>query len=275
MSTDQPRTGEDAVIEITRQSTAPALVEPGQYAVFHTPTGIKEVNLTGDQYRDAPRFKTGTIVVANVDSFATYYAKHSDTGTEVYADLDAGRVTAILDAHTSDGPRWAKHRLILELTPTKPWQRWTGKDRTALPQVQFADFLEDNLVDIDPDPVPAATMLQVATTFQAATKGSFSSKVNMASGSRQLLFEEETTASSGGGKQQIAVPEKFAIRIAPFADTDRYRIEARLRYRIESTGLKLFFVLDRPEDSLRDAVKDVVEQVKAATGATIMLGTPA
>lgn len=274
MSTDT-RTSEDAIIAITRQATPPALVEPGQYAVFHTPNGIQTVDLTGDSYRDTPRRKTGRIVVDNVDSFATYFAKHSDEGTEVYANLDAGTVTAVLDAHQADGPRWAEHRLILKLTPTKPWQRWIEKDRHALPQVLFAEFLEDNLVDIDPDPVPAAVMLQVATTFQTATKGSFSSKTNLSNGTRQLLFEEETTASSGSGKQNIAVPEKFAIRVAPFADTDRYRIEARLRYRIEGSNLKLLFVLDRPEDALRDAVKDVVEQVKTATGTTILVGTPA
>lgn len=269
------RTSEDAIIEVTRQATAPALVEPGQYAVFHTPAGIEKVDLTGDRYRDTPQRKQGTVVVDNVESFAVYYAKHADSYSEVYANLDAGTVTAVLDAHTTSGPRWGGHRLILAMTPTKPWQRWTEKDRHALPQVAFAEFLEDNLVDIDPDPVPAATMLQVATTFQTATKGSFSSKTNLANGTRQLLFEEETTASSGSGKQAIAVPEKFAIRVAPFADTDRYRIEARLRYRIEGSHLKLLFVLDRPEDALRDAVKDVVEQVKTATGATILIGTPA
>jgi len=275
MSSTGTRTSEDAIIDITRQATPPALVEPGQYAVFHTPAGIQTVDLTGDRYRDTPQRKRGTVVVDNVESFATYYAKHSDPGTEVYANLDAGTVTAVLDAHTTGTPRWGEHRLILKMTPTKPWQRWTEKDRHPLPQVQFAEFLEDNLVDIDPDPIPAAVMLQVATTFQATTKGSFSSKTSLANGTRQLIFEEETTAGSGSGKQQIAVPEKFAIRVAPFADTDRYRIEARLRYRIEGSNLKLLFVLDRPEDALRDAVKDVVEQVKTATGATILIGTPA
>lgn len=274
MSTDT-RTSEDAIIEVARQTTAPALVEPGQYAVFHTPNGIETVDLTGEKYRDAPRRKVGQVVVDNVESFAVYYAKHADEGTEVYANLDRGTVTAVLDAHQQDTPRWADHRLVLKMTPTKPWQRWIEKDRHPLPQVAFAEFLEDNLVDIDPDPVPAATMLQVATTFQTATKGSFSSKTNLSNGTRQLMFEEETSATSGSGKQNIPVPEKFAIRVAPFADTDRYRIEARLRYRIEGSALKLLFVLDRPEDALRDAVKDVVEQVKTATGATILIGTPA
>lgn len=272
------RTENDSVIEVAQTATTPHPLAIGDIAVFRTGDSVEVVDLDTDTYRrrlERPRRKTGTVVVRDVSSFALYYGRHSDDNTEVYADLDNGVITAVLNAHEGTGqPRWEDHRLQLRLQHTEQWLRWTSKDRNLLPQVQFAEFLEDNLIDIATEPVPAATMLQVASTFQALTKGTFSSKADLTSGSRQLLFEETTEATSTG-KQQVPVPEKFAVNLAPFDDVDRYRIEARLRYRIEGAQLKLCFVLDRPEDKLRDAVKQVVDKVKTETGAVIMRGAPA
>jgi uncharacterized protein YfdQ (DUF2303 family) len=275
MTTDT-RTENDTVAEVARIATEPHDLQLGGYYVVQTPDGHSTVDLTGDQWRDLPRRKVGTVVVHDVAGFAHYYGRHADGDTEVYADLDTGVITAVLDAHEAGGrPRWEEHRLQLRLKHTEQWMRWTSKNRYLLPQVQFAEFLEDNLVDIAAEPVPAATMLQVASTFQALTKGTFTSKANLTSGARTLFFEETTDATSGTGKQQVPVPEKFAVLLAPFDDVDLYRIEARLRYRIEDSQLKLCFVLDRPEDSLRDAVKSVVDKVAEQTGATIMRGAPA
>ena len=51
---------------------------------------MQKIDLTGDQYRDFPKRKTGTVTVRNVASFERYYAKHADEDSEVFADLDAG-----------------------------------------------------------------------------------------------------------------------------------------------------------------------------------------
>ncbi|MGI8333440.1 DUF2303 family protein [Actinomadura scrupuli] len=274
------RTENDAVIEAAIAQVEPHTLTDGEIYGYKLPGRVEVIDLDTEVYanrRERPRRKTGTVVVRNVASFAEYFGKHSDEDTEVYADLDAGTVLAVLNAHqpNGDAPRWEDHRLRLQLTPTLPWRRWIEKDRNMLPQVTFADFIDENLVDIDKVPVPAAEMLQVATTFQANTKGSYTSKINPSSGARSLIFEEDTTASSGSGKQTIPVPDKFAVLLAPFDDVDLYRMEARLRYRIESSGLKLGFFLDRPDDVFRAAVQQIVDQVAEATEAVIMRGAPA
>ncbi|MFC5187114.1 DUF2303 family protein [Actinomadura harenae] len=280
MSIPESRTENDAVVEQARQAAGPALLDTrtgGELAVFHTPEGLRIVDLDDEQYArraDRPRRKQGTTVVRDIASFAQFYAKHSDESSEVYADLDRGAITAVLDAHEPDEPRWAAHRLVLELTPTEAWARWASINRRLIPQVEFAEFLEDNLLDIAPDPVPAAQMLEIAQTFQARTRVAFSSGVVSASGDIRLKYEE-TTDASGGAKGDMAVPRVFALALAPFDDVDPYRIEARFRHRIEGGKLRLMAILDRPEDVIRDAVKTVVTKVEEATGAAIMRGRPA
>lgn len=271
------RTENDAVIETAVLTAEPRPVEAGKLYVVPTATGGREVvDLTGDSYRETPRRKAGLVVVEDVAAFAQYYAKHADEASEVYADLDNGTVTAVLDAHkgTEEGARWAQHRLKLRLKPTEQWKTWTEKNRVYMPQGMFAEFLEDNLVDIAPEPVDAATMLEVATSFQAKQRVSYSSGTVLASGDIRLNYTEETDATAGA-KGQITVPKVFAVGLAPFDDVQPYKIEARLRHRIEGGHLKLCYILDRPVDYVRSAVKDVVEQVQDATGVKVMRGTPA
>lgn len=275
------RTENEVLVEQARSAAGAEIlnaVDGTELAVFHTPGGIRTIDLGADEYAfraERPRRKEGTVTVRDVDSFALYFKKHSDPATEVFVDLDAGVITAVLDAHEGDmdAPRWGGHRLQLVMTPTEAWKRWTGNDRRHLPQVEFAEFLEDNLPDIAPEPVPAAVMLEIARTFQAKTRVSFSSGVVAESGDINLKYEE-TTDASGGAKGQLAVPRAFAVGVAPFDDCDPYKIEARLRHRIKGSALFLAYLLDRPEDVIRDAVKSVVAKVEEATGAQIMRGNP-
>ncbi|WP_067470111.1 DUF2303 family protein [Actinomadura macra] len=280
MTTDDTRTENDAVIEQARQAAGPAVLETpdgGHLAVFHSRHGLEVIDPAADQYARraaAPRRKQGTTIVRDVDSFAHYFEKHADDYSEVYVDLDTGVITAVLDAHAITAPRWGEHRLQLIMTPTEPWKRWTALNRRYLPQVEFAEFLEDNLPDIAPEPVPAARMLEIARTFQAKTRVNFSSGIVAASGDIRLRYEE-TTDASGGAKGDLDVPRAFAVGLAPFDDCDPYRVEARLRHRIQGSALTLAFILERPEDVIRDAVKTVVAKVEEATGARIMRGAPA
>lgn len=276
---ETPRTENAVLVREARQAAGPAVLETvdgGQLAVFHTPDGIETIDLGADTYARraaAPRRKTGTAVVHDVESFAEYYRKHSDEHSETYADLDEGVITAVLDANTPDGPRWGEHRVSLVLHETEAWKRWTATDRQYLPQVEFAEFIEDNLGDIADKPVPAAAMLEIARTFQAKTSVAFSSGVVAASGDITLTYEE-TTAATGGGRAKIPIPRAFAIGVAPFDDVAPYRVEARFRHRIRDNRLYLAYLLDRPADVVRDAVRTVVAKVVEATGAQIMRGAP-
>ncbi|GAA2298455.1 hypothetical protein GCM10010402_66350 [Actinomadura luteofluorescens] len=274
------RTENEVLVEQARNAAGPVILttaDGGDLAVFHTPHGVETLDLGADVYArrsDTPRRKLGTTVVHDVDSFALYYEKHADDATEVYVDLDKGEITAVLNAHETDGPRWGDHRLKLVMTHTEPWKRWTGQNRRYLTQGDFADFIEDNLRDILAEPVPPAAMLEIARTFKAKTSVSFSSGVVAESGDIRLRYEETTTAS-GGAKADIGVPRAFVVGLQPFEDVDAYKIEARLRHRIQGHALHLCYLLDRPEDVVRAAVKTVVEKVEEATGARIMHGAPA
>jgi uncharacterized protein YfdQ (DUF2303 family) len=264
------------IVETARLGVKPHEAEPGAiYLVAQADGSTEIIDLTGDEYSDGlPARKIGRASVDDVASFAQYFGKHHDDDSEVFADLDAATVTAVLDAHTAIDARWQQHRAVLAMRKTPQWLTWTAKDRQLMRQADFAEFLEDNAADIAKDgPVSAADLLEIAQQFQAHTKVSFSSGKRLASGETQFTYSEQVEAKAGE-RGIIAIPSEFELGIRPLEDCDGYRVKARFRYRIADGALLLGYHLDDPAGKFRDAVTQVVEKAEEACSVTIMRGRP-
>jgi uncharacterized protein YfdQ (DUF2303 family) len=260
------------IVDTALRSAEHHELELGKFYVFNTPTGIADVDLTGDQYKDTPSRKKGTTTVRDAESFLAYWTKHHDDNSEVYADSERLTVTAVLNANTATSARWADHRLHLALRETTAWQQWTRQDGQLMDQETFAEFLEDHLPELlEP---AAADMLEIAQSFQAASKVDFQSASRLSSGQRQFQYVE-TTTTKAGQKGQLTVPETFVIGLVPFEGSDGYKLTARLRYRISDRGLRLGYKLDRPDDVRKTAFADVVKAIGEQIDTAVMNGTAA
>lgn len=277
--TNQPTDADHAAALISLlavDAAKPQLVEPGGLYVVHHATGYDLVDLTGDEYLDMPRRKSGTVRVDDVASFAEYYGKHGDTanGAEVFADRDQATITAVLNAHGMDAADWQDHRLILTMCRTDQWTTWLSRNTVMMAQQAFAEFIEDNAADVSPDTtVSAADLLEIAQHFQAHTKVTYGSGTRLATGETQFVYTEETSA--GAGKSgTVRIPTEFEIGIRIFDDCAAYRIRARFRYRIKDGSLLLGYHLDDPARKFRAAVDEVIGKAEDACKITIMRGRP-
>ena len=262
----------EAVIETATLAALPKQLEPGCKYIVHTREGVREFDTRGD----LPPFKTGHPVFRDADGFCAYYGKHADEGSEVYADFDAGSVEAVLDAHGGT-PRWRGHVATLQLQRTPSWLSWIRHDREMMSQQAFADFIEDNQADVtgEDSPVSVMDLLEIAQSLRIHTKVAYQSGTRTANGQTELAWVEESSASAGKhGK--LTVPDIFIVALQPFWGTPRYRMAARLRYRVDphSKALSFGYRLDGPDRASRDAVAEVVAQVGAETQATVMTGSP-
>jgi uncharacterized protein YfdQ (DUF2303 family) len=261
------------IVDTALRTAPPVALEVGKLHAFHTPQGVKTVDLTGPEHTGQPPRKSGTTTVRDAASFMAYFAKHADPDTEVYADAERLTITAVLDAHQAGAPRWSGHRLTLALRTTDAWKQWLEYDGRLAEQDTFANFLEDHLPELlEPS---AADMLEIAQSIQAATKVDFQSATRLSSGQRQFSFVENTTAKAGQ-KGQLTIPEMFIVGLIPFEGSDGYRLTARFRYRItRENGLLLGYKLERPGDTLRTAFGDVVNRIDGDIEQPVMNGTPA
>lgn len=231
---------------------------------------IKVLDL--EHLRPAPRACRGEALIYEPADFVSYVNRLATASTTLWAHPESCRVTAVFDDHTDGGtPGWRRHRAVLVIRRDPEWEAWLARNGKLGGQEEFAEFIEDHLTAIiDPDP---ATMLEVATSFQASRSGSFERGTRLQSGDVQLRWSENTAASAGT-RGQLEVPERFTVRLAPYRGVDPVELQARLRYRINDGQLRIGYVLHRPDIAEQEAFDRIRAFVGENTHVDMHLGEP-
>lgn len=262
------------IIDLAYAAAKPEEIDPSATYVVVTPeNGAEVLPPRPDSELKHPRRKAGLSIVRDVDSFKLLFDKHAGAETEVFADINSSKVTAIFDADApvGDVAGHRAHRLDLALQFTPAWLRWLENDGKMMSQQDFAELIEDRVIDVV-DPT-GAEMLELAQHFEASSSGQFESAQVLSDGTRRLVFKE-TVSAKAGQSGQLEIPATFELGVAPYEGGDRFRITARFRYRIRGGQLVLGYKLDRPEDTLRTAFADTVQKVTEAIDRPVALGTP-
>ncbi len=268
------RGGVDAVIDLATAAAGPFALTEGEVFAVAVPAGatVQVLDRDLDEYREHPRQTKGQFRLRTAGSLVDYLSKHELPQTEIWADLDTSRITAVIDAHQGAGQPagFGHHRAILQLVHTPAWTAWDGINGRLLSQVEFSEFIEQRTIDfVDP---AGADVLELAQSFQAARSGRFESSQRLNSGETNLVWKEDVQATAGKSGS-IAIPDILELALVPYEGGAAYKVRARLRYRISSGALQLGVVLERPEDVLRDAFNTVVGDLVNETNAPIFSGT--
>jgi uncharacterized protein YfdQ (DUF2303 family) len=253
-----------------------------------------------DEYRLSPERLRGIANVTDLPSFIGLTKRGLDPQSVLYAKRDrkAPSLTAILNYNyaSTDGadPRFGDHRVHYAFPVSDEWKAWHEKNGQKLGQRDFAEFLEDRIVDIAEPPKfdteevagSAISLLAraVGSTFagpsrllelsrgMAVSAGlKVKQAVNVSSGEAKVVFEEEHTNELGA---PLTVPNLFMIAIPIFDRGPLYQIGVRLRYRIASGSMLWFYELYQPEKSFDHAFDEACYQAQADTGLPLFYGTP-
>ena len=281
---------------------APVIILP-----FGDGLRIEAVDGLFDAYRDHPQRRRGTAKLGDLDSFIAHVNRFKDTDSVVFANANKAQpsLTAVLDYHQavnlSEGvapsakPRFGAHRSGYTFPLSAEWQAWSGRNKQAMSQTDFAVFVEERALDILPAPTfqgdlsEADRKLKDLSTLlngkfagpermMALSRGLSifeSSKVinatNINSGEGTITFEEEH--HDGEGKK-LEVPNLFCIGIPVFEGGDAYRVVVRLRYRKQGAAIVWHYDLYRHDVVFDDAFKGACAQVAKGTGLPLLVGAP-
>ena len=252
-----PLIGEDGDLDIETWGT-PYLFAPDGYRVIDL-----------EHLLQTPVRKRGHFKFNDAASFVAYFKRHQMAST-IYATLNPAKFVAVLDDHRSDEPGWRDHIASYECPLSVEWKAWTGSNKKVFKQPDFAQFIEDNLPDIvEPS---GADMLEISRTLEAKKKVDFASGIRLSNGQVEITYNETINGTAGKGKIQI--PETFSIGIPVLEGGERYKVEARLRYRISEGDLVLWYDLLRPHKTHEDAIMGVWKHIAEETKVTILNGLP-
>lgn len=258
----------ESVLDLAMKVKPVIEIEEGLYAILQPSVGDGAAGysvVSTEQYGASPRRAKATRTVGRVESFVQYLERHGTDSTEVFADLRGARVVGVIDSHHRDLPGWEGHRVSLVLEQSVAWQTWTAHNGQWLDQLAFAELIEQRMIDVaDPD---GGTLLEIVQSFHATTDVQFKSGTRLNSGEIQFTYEE-TQEARAGRKGDLTIPDHFVLVMRPYVGGPAYRIRASLRYRVKPDGIKLGFVLERPEEVLEAAFKDVVGIIRDGAEAT-------
>ncbi|MDB5885005.1 MAG: hypothetical protein JWR74_1176 [Polaromonas sp.] len=254
-----------ATLEPRKVGNATFMVLPNDYE-------LKEVTAAVEKANPTPTRKTGTVQLGNVPSLLQYLADQAKPeGAYVYADIDARSITAVFnDQRAADTPGWRDHRAVFKAELTPEFSMWLSKNKQPFTQSDFAEFVEDNLADLNGD--DATLLLNVATTIQAKSGINFASARRLQDGQTQLTYNE-TIDATAGANAELKIPQKFQLGLRIFKNGEGYALSARLKFRLSGGAVKFWFELERPERAMEDAFNGYVEEIRAHESAyTVLIG---
>lgn len=223
-----------------------------------------------ERLQDAPTFRRGDVTFYEALSFARFVKRFRNPTSMIFADAIARKFTAALDYHPESEEqgiaRWDLFRAVLPLRHTPSWETWAKVNGVKMSQADFGQFLEDQIPDIA-EPA-GAQLVEIARTLEAKTEVQFESHIRADNGAHRFQYIENISGSASG---TITIPQEFTLILQPFQGSKQYEIKARLRYRITSKVLTMWFDLVRLQDVLTEAFNDELLKIDTELGASSII----
>lgn len=240
---------------------------------------VKEFKVDLEHLLPNPRATKAHAKLAGPDDFLAYVARHKLPNTLVWCDFNPQdfrvKFTAVIDEHNSGTPGWRRHTAELDPLMSAEWRVWKGQDKKPLPQVTFAEFLQEHADDINSsdasvaDGYPTALqMLKMTTDFVHNEERILKTAVRLQSGGTRLTFIADPDA---GTTEDMAIFEKFQLGIPVFHGAPAWGMGARLKYRVGQGKVNFHYELIRADRVHESAAKELIQQVKAGLGDVPMI----
>ncbi|GAB5535271.1 MAG: DUF2303 family protein [Rubricoccaceae bacterium] len=241
--------------------------------ILLVPKGFEAVDLRDLLDLPADYIKSSKTVVS-VEAFRrliTRFGLHAENGSDpgspvaTFADKDNAKYVAHLDYHTGEGPGRCAHTVHLTVAKTPQWLTWNRANKQKMNQVEFAEFIENNIEDIrEPS---GASVLTAVTHLNATRNQTIRSQVSLENGNHIFKTTDETK-----GDSTIAFPSEMTLGLAVFTgDADQvthYGIRTRVRFsNKDGEGLLMWYEMVGIEQVLEKAANEIMSQVEAIVGA--------
>lgn len=243
--------------------------------------------------RMAPRRRAGVSTIETIDSLIDIVNRFKSDDSAIFGQIEPSpKLVAVFNYHPQgfdyEAAHFGDHRAQYSFPLSDEWVAWNDKNEEWFSQGEFAEFIEERILDVSPVAPSAGALLAIAqllggsyatpnvllelsrglTIYEGST---VKNVVNTATGEAKIQFE--TTHSTQDGKA-LDIPKLFAIQVPCFKNGPLYQIAARLRYRKQGGTLLWSYALYREEKVLEAAFDEALERVKVATSTPLYRGEP-
>lgn len=267
------QTEAQTIADLARAASEVQEVEGVQFLLHH-----KDVQATSlEHLQPFPRRFNAHPVLYTLEDLVGYVRRHS-AQTEgdvigdhpvIFADRKMLTFVALLDYHTSATPSWLDHSATVRYSLSRQLVLWKSKQGVKMSQEQFAEFLDENIIDIV---TPSGSeVLSFAENLEATRTETFKSAIKLTTGETKFTWNNEKT-----GDVSTKVIEEFALGIPLWERGQPIKIQAKLFHRITEGKLSFFYRLEQLENVI-DVIWDdelAILRDRLGEGITVYQGTP-
>lgn len=290
----------EALSEFLQQETAPVIVDAGvgpdgtplKHLVVGKNRQVIDLRTVFDATRIAPVRRKGTARHQTLKSFIAHVLRFKDAGSAVFAEIgEAPKLVGILDYHPAgadSAPRFGQHRSEYSFPLSEQWKAWFGQNGETMDQAQFAEFIENRILDVAAPEGMGETstaiakklgqsfaspqkLLELSRGLQIREGSTVQNAKNLSTGEVQIQFSTSHTDERG---EPLKVPGLFLLAIPVFEAGQHYEIAVRLRYRLSQGRISWFFEMHSADVVLRDAVEEACTTVEKETALPVFRGSP-
>lgn len=232
----------------------------------------KDVNITDKydavirekkQFDDGPVNPRSIVTLHTPEAMKSFYHRFKESRTIILANSESKTIATIIDFQEESKDErsvqldtgWGQFRGSLAFKTSRKLKEWKVTTEW-MGQSEFANLLEDHLEDVlDPS---GAEMLSIATDLEANSAGSFKGKVNLQNGDVRLDYQSDTQTS-------IEIPKMIELGIPLFEHGDKYRLKARLRFRVSGGGVAFKLLFTNLEDAIDAEFERITQELEEAT----------
>src|SRR3990167_8882746 len=261
----------DAGKAIVAATQVPQYVGGGDRPFVIVPAGFETISL---QPFMPPQRHAYRPTLQTEKSFINYVNRFKLGGTTIYASTDH-RFVAIMDhpAAANSKIEYGDHQALYAPAKSREWKRWSDFSGRYQTQVNFAEFIEENALDvIDPSP---ARMIEVAQSLEITKNAKVTSSQRLDNGEVQFSYVEDVT-STAGKRTTAEVPRKFMLNIPVFDGDMPVPVECLFKHRAgEGGAVGLRADIHRADFILKANWDAMVARVAEETSSSVHSGWPA
>jgi len=246
------------------------------FAARRNDFALDNLTIPHAQKIEQPKWVTQAVVVQQQASLRDYVKRFKNDGTLLFADIMANSIVGAIDYHRAPvedaagegnpSPRLGTHNVTLNLPFSEEWKRWTGKNESLMDQIEFADFLEENAMDVT-DPT-GASLLELCRDLHASQGSNFRSAIRMGD-VVHIQVESEKNATTSDG---LELPTEFTISVPVYFGEPNIKLTCLMRRKVGHGELQLGYKIVRAEKERQSEFQRIVEAVSVDTDTLAVYG---
>lgn len=250
---------------------------------------IAHVKNFADKERTSPEVLRGTTALHTCDSFIEFANRYKSDNSAIFYSKKQQHITCVFDCATKEQTSFEQHKAVYAFPFSKELRAWSGNNGEKMSQLDFAMFIEQNVLDLAEPPAPdkespalkeirmrcgglyapVNKMVELSKGIAVRADERAVIKHDLNTGEATINFSSEHTDVNG---KAVKVPNMFVIVIPVLEGGKAYQLPCRLRYRLNSGSVIWWYEVINLDKAIELAVNEELEAIKEKIGLPVYYG---